>query len=260
MNTVFQNPIEVNGKCYFASDFHFGTPNEQGSLDREERVLAWLDRVLGDADALFLLGDIFDFWFEYKHVVPKGYYRLFAKFAELKQKHIPVYFFTGNHDMWVKDYFTKEFDFHIFREQQAFLINGKKCLVGHGDGLGKGDLGYKFIKHLFAFKPNVWLFGALPPRHAFAIANFFSRKSRAMTGAADAVFIDNDHEMLVQYALSVLQNEEIDFFIYGHRHLPLDIQLNSHSRYINTGDWLTHDSYCFADESGQLCLTSEKLK
>lgn len=252
MKEIFTNPITVEGICYFASDFHFGAPDVAASEARECRVADWLDAVMRDADTLFLLGDIFDFWFEYPYVVPKGYTRIFSKFAELKERNITVYYFTGNHDMWVKDYFEKEFGFKIFRKQQAFIINGKRCLVGHGDGLGKGDLGYKFIKHLFAFKPNIWLYGLLPSRCAFSIARFFSHKSRAMTGASDAVFLGNDREMLVQYALTVLQAEAVDYFIYGHRHLPMDIALNESSRYINTGDWLAHDSYCRFDVQGPI--------
>jgi UDP-2,3-diacylglucosamine hydrolase len=160
--TYFQNPISINGICYFASDFHLGAPaNKTKNEERELRIIQWLDNIQQDATHLFLLGDIFDFWFEYRDVVPRGYYRLFAKFAELRQRQITVYYFTGNHDMWVKDYFEKEFGFTIFRQQQAFIINGKHCLVGHGDGLGPKDYGYKFIKALFAFRPNIAFFGAL---------------------------------------------------------------------------------------------------
>lgn len=250
MNELTENPITVEGTCYFASDFHFGAPDEAVSAERENRVLSWLDNIMADAGTLFLLGDIFDFWFEYRDVVPRGYYRLFSKFRELRDKGISVYYFTGNHDMWVENYFSKEFGFQIFRKQQFFIINGKRCLVGHGDGLGKGDLGYKFIKKMFAFRPNVWLYGLLHPRIAFSVARFFSHKSRAMTGAEDSVFLSNDKEMLVQYALSVLKDNEIDFFIYGHRHLPLDIKLSDTARYINTGDWLVHDSFCKFDKTG----------
>lgn len=242
--TYFQNPISINGICYFASDFHLGAPaNKTKNEERELRIIQWLDNIQQDATHLFLLGDIFDFWFEYRDVVPRGYYRLFAKFAELRQRQITVYYFTGNHDMWVKDYFEKEFGFTVFRQQQAFIINGKHCLVGHGDGLGPKDYGYKFIKAIFAFRPNIALFGALHPRCAFLIARFFSAQSRAMTSAQEECFMGNDKEFLVRFALSVLENEKIDYFIYGHRHLPLQIPLVEGAVYLNTGDWLTHDSY-----------------
>jgi len=252
MEELTDNPVTIDGTCYFASDFHFGAPDEAASAERENRVLAWLDEVLANADALFLLGDVFDFWFEYRDVVPRGYYRLFSKFREIHEKGIQIFYFTGNHDMWVDDYFVKEFGFQIFRQQKFFIINGKSCLVGHGDGLGKGDLGYKFIKKMFAFRPNVWLYSLLHPRIAFSIARFFSYKSRAMTGAADNVYMGDEKEMLVQYAYSVLKNHNIDFFIYGHRHLPLDIKLDEKSRYINIGDWLAHDSYCKFDDDVKL--------
>ena len=259
MEELTDNPITIDGTCYFASDFHFGAPDEAASAERENRVLMWLDEVLANADALFLLGDIFDFWFEYRDVVPRGYYRLFSKFHEIHEKGIPVFYFTGNHDMWVDDYFVKEFGFQIFRRQQFFIVNGKRCLVGHGDGLGKGDLGYKFIKRVFAFRPNVWLYGLVHPRIAFSIARFFSHKSRAMTGAADNVYMGEEKEMLAQYALTVLKNHNIDFFIYGHRHLPLDIKLNEKSRYINIGDWLVHDSYCKFDKEDAKLLYFKNL-
>lgn len=241
---LFSNPVEIEGTVYFASDFHFGAPaDEKLNIEREHRIIHWLTEVEKDATHLFLLGDIFDFWFEYRDVVPRGYYMLFTKFARLKEKEITVYYFTGNHDMWVKDYFEKEFNFTIFRKQQAFIINGKKCLVGHGDGLGPKDYGYKFIKKLFSFRPNITLFGALHPRWAFALARFFSAKSRAMTSEKEEFFMGNDKEFLVQYALSVLEKEKVDHFIYGHRHLPLQIPLVDDAIYWNTGDWLRHDSY-----------------
>ena len=246
---------ELHGTFYFGSDFHFGAPDEATSRAREELVLRWFDDIMPTADAIFLLGDVFDFWFEYKDVIPKGHTRIFAKFAELKEKNIPVYYFTGNHDMWVKNYFADEFGFTILRKQQLFVLNGKRYLIGHGDGLGKGDYGYKFIKKLFAFKPNVWLYGLLPPRQAFAIANYFSHKSRAMTSASEAVMTSPENERLFVYASEMVKEMDIDGFIYGHRHLPLDLPLNEKSRYLNIGDWLTHNSYgCVSPEGMELCF------
>lgn len=241
---LFSNPIDIEGTAYFVSDFHLGAPaNKVQNEEREHRIINWLTNIEKDATHLFLLGDIFDYWFEYRDVVPRGYYKLFTKFAKLKEKQIVVYYFTGNHDMWVKDYFEKEFGFIIFRQQQSFCINGKKCLIGHGDGLGPGDYGYKFIKKLFSFRPNIALFGSLHPRWAFAIARLVSEKSRAMNLEKEEFFMGNDKEFLVQYALSVLEKEEVDYFIYGHRHLPLQIPLIDDAIYWNTGDWLIHDSY-----------------
>lgn len=252
----FQNPVTVNGVCYFASDFHFGAPSDKYvNEEREQRVLTWLDTIMQDATHIFFLGDLFDFWFEYKDVVPRGYYRLFNKFAELKQKNIQVYYFTGNHDMWIKNYFEEEFGFIILRKPQAFIINGKKCLVGHGDGLGPKDYGYKIIKRIFAFKPNIVFFGALHPRISFAIARFFSRKSRAMTAFKNEYFLGIDKEFLVLFAQDVLEREKIDYFIFGHRHLPLQIPLTDNAIYWNTGDWIIHDSYLKISRKNTVLVT-----
>lgn len=240
---LFKDPITINGTVYMASDFHLGSPDPESSKQREEKIIAWMEQIGEDATHLFLLGDIFDFWFEYKDVVPRGYFNFFAQLDKLRRKGVEVYYFTGNHDMWVKDYFANELGVKIFHEQHPFLIDGKKCLIGHGDGLGPKDQGYKFIKKIFAFRPNIKLYGALHPRVAFALARFFSKKSRSMTSAAERKYMGDEKEMLTQYALSVLQNEHIDYFIYGHRHLPIDKQLTENSRYVNTGDWLMHDTY-----------------
>ena len=152
--TAFQQPITINGNVFFASDFHLGAPNREESDRRERKIISWLNQIQDRCTHLFLLGDIFDYWFEYKDVVPRGYYLLFAKLHEMHEKGIVIYYFTGNHDMWVQDYFSTEFGAIVFKQQQAFVINGKRCLVGHGDGLGPKDHGYKFIKAVFAFRPN----------------------------------------------------------------------------------------------------------
>lgn len=250
MCAVFHNPVKLEGTVYVASDFHLGSPNEKESKLREQRIIRWLDEIKQDVDHLILLGDVFDFWFEYKDVVPRGYYALLTKLKELRDHNISVYYFTGNHDMWVKDYFVKELGFIIFREQKSFVINGKNYLIGHGDGLGPKDYGYKFVKILFAFRPHIKLFGCLHPRHAFAIARFFSRKSRSMTSKEEEQYMGDDKELLVQYAKEVIKKEKIDYFIYAHRHLPLEIKLSENSSYYNSGDWLIHDSYLRIDPNG----------
>ncbi|MDR2868112.1 MAG: UDP-2,3-diacylglucosamine diphosphatase [Bacteroidales bacterium] len=251
MSDLFQNPIQINGTVFFASDFHLGSPDKIHSLQRERLIVEWLDEIKKEATHLFLLGDIFDFWFEYHDVVPKGYFLFLSKLAELRASGIDITVFTGNHDMWMKNYLIDELGVTIYRKETAFLINGKRCLIGHGDGLGDGDWGYKIIKILFAFRFNQWLFGWLHPRIAFALARFFSRKSRAMTGRNDEVFRGNEREVIVQYALKMLQKNEIDYFIYGHRHLPLNIALSDTATYLNSGDWLVHNSYLRADELSQ---------
>lgn len=253
MEAQFRNPITLTGNVYFASDFHFGAPNKEESKERERAVIRWLDEIKEDADHLFLLGDIFDFWFEYKDVVPRGYFSFLAKLAEIRERGIPVYYFTGNHDMWVFNYFEEEMGIQIFHEQRAFLINGKKCIIGHGDGLDPSDKGYRFIKRVFAFRPHQVMYGALPPRWAFSLARFFSRNSRAMNHKKKAEKYA-DCDCMLPYIKSVSEQEQIDFFIYGHRHFPMEKELDTGATYYNTGDWLCHDSYLRWRADGEIKL------
>jgi UDP-2,3-diacylglucosamine hydrolase len=234
-------------KIYFISDFHLGAPNETDSLVREKKIVQFLDEIKHNALEIFVLGDLFDFWFEYKKVVPKGFVRILGKLAELTDMGIPVYFFVGNHDMWMKDYFQKELKIPVFFEPKAFDLLGKQFLIGHGDGLGPGDHGYKFIKKIFRSKFSQFLFGILPPVIGIGLANYFSRKSRAKTGNDDQIFEGEDKEWLVIYCKETLQKHRYDYFIFGHRHLPLDIKLNDESRYINLGDWIRYFTYAEFD-------------
>ena len=172
-------------KIYFLSDFHLGAPNITESLKREKKIIRFLNEIKNDALEIFILGDLFDFWYEYKKVVPKGYVRILGKLAEITDSGIPVYFFVGNHDMWMNDYFQKELNIPVFFEPKEFFYNDKKFLIGHGDGLGPGDHGYKFIKKVFRNKACQWLFGILPPYIGMGIAGYFSRKSRAQTVQSD---------------------------------------------------------------------------
>ena len=235
------------GKIYFVSDLHLGAPDRKSSLEREKDFVAWLDSIKKDAAELYLLGDIFDLWFDYKRVIPRGYSRLFGKFAELADSGIKMHYFTGNHDMWVFDYFAEEFGMKIYRKPVKREINGKKFFIGHGDGLGPGDLGYKFIKRVFAGKLNQWLYARLHPNFALWLASFFSKKSRAATGSYDEVFKSEDDEMLVLFAKDYLKTEHIDYFIFGHRHLKLDIKVGENSRYINLGEWIKGRAYAVFD-------------
>ena len=234
-------------KIYFISDFHLGAPNEAASLIREKKIIQFLDEIKHNALEIFVLGDLFDFWFEYKKVVPKGFVRILGKLAELTDMGIPIYFFVGNHDMWMKDYFQKELNIPVFFEPKAFDLLGKQFLIGHGDGLGPGDHGYKFIKKIFRSKFSQFLFGILPPVIGIGLANYFSRKSRAKTGNDDQIFEGEDKEWLVIYCKETLQKHLYNYFIFGHRHLPLDITLNEESRYINLGDWITYFTYAEFD-------------
>jgi UDP-2,3-diacylglucosamine hydrolase len=245
-------PIVISGVCYFASDFHFGAPNEEVSNKREMRVIKWLDQIQKDANHLFLLGDTFDFWFEYNGKPPAFYVDFLNKIAELRKNGVEIYFFTGNHDMWVKNYLKEHLGIHIFRKKQEFLINDKKFLLAHGDGLGSGEFGYKCLKAFLNCQINRWLFGLIPQKTGFAIAHFFSRRSRAMKPEQKEKFLGNSKELLIQFCYQYLKNHDIDYFIFGHRHLTLEIKIDK-SIYINTGDWLNYDSYIRYLDTPVLC-------
>ncbi|WP_275315355.1 UDP-2,3-diacylglucosamine diphosphatase [Tenacibaculum bernardetii] len=232
-----------NKKVYFASDQHLGAPTAEASFPREQKFVRWLNEVKEDAEAIFLLGDLFDFWFEYKTVVPKGFVRVLGKLAEIKDSGIPIYFFVGNHDLWMADYFEKELNIPVFHNPQEFSINGKTLLVGHGDGLGPEDKGYKRMKKVFTFKPFKWLFRWLHPDLGVRLGQYMSVKNKMISGDEDFKFLGEDKEWLVQYCKRKLETKHYDYFIFGHRHLPLEIQLQENSRYINTGDWVQYFTY-----------------
>ena len=232
-----------NKKIYFASDQHLGAPTPEASLPREKKFVAWLDAIKEDAGAVFLLGDLFDFWFEYKTVVPKGFVRVLGKLAELKDAGIDIYFFVGNHDLWMRDYFQKELNIPVFHEPQEFDINGKLFLIGHGDGLGPGDYGYKRMKKIFTFPFFKWLFRWLHPDIGVKLGHYFSVKNKLISGNEDAQFLGEENEWLALYCRKKLTEKHYDFFIFGHRHLPLEIELNSSSTYINLGDWIQYFTY-----------------
>ncbi len=234
-------------KIFFLSDFHLGAPNAAESLIREKKIIRFLDEIKQEAEAIFIVGDLFDFWYEYKNVVPKGYVRILGKLAEITDSGIPIHFFVGNHDMWMKNYFQTELNMEVYFAPKEFILSGKKFLIGHGDGLGPGDEGYKFLKRIFRNKFCQGLFGALPPNIGIGLADYFSRKSRAKTGKINEVFLGEEKEWLVTYSKEILQQQHYDFFIFGHRHLPLNIQLNATSRYINLGDWIQYFTYAVFD-------------
>jgi UDP-2,3-diacylglucosamine hydrolase len=234
-------------KIYFASDFHLGAPDEESSRARELRIVSWLNEISSDAEEIFLVGDIFDFWFEYKRVVPKGYTRLLGKISELTDRGIAVHIFTGNHDMWIFDYLPKECGVTLYREPIERSWNEKKFMIGHGDGLGPGDHGYKFIKKIFANPVCQWLFARLHPNFGIGLANYFSGYSRSTTGDKDRIFLGEDKEWLIIYCKEVLQKTHFDYFVFGHRHLPMEIKLNENSKYINLGEWLHSNTYAEFD-------------
>ncbi len=234
-------------KIYFASDFHLGVPNYTSSLAREKRIIAWLDQIKRDAHSIYLLGDIFDFWFEYKHAIPKGFIRFQGKLAELRDAGIPIYFFTGNHDMWMFDYFTKELDIVIYREPQMLHINGKVFLIGHGDGLGPGDSMYKIQKMFFNSKVCQWLFARIHPNLGMGIAQLWSKQSRLANTKREEKFNGEENEFLLSYCKTIEKETHHDFYVFGHRHLPLDLEVGVNSRYINLGEWVHFNTYAEFD-------------
>jgi len=250
--------MHTGKKIYFLSDFHLGAPNAADSLVREKMIVRFLDEAKKDAEVIFIVGDLFDFWFEYKHVVPKGYTRILGKLAEITDSGIPIHFFVGNHDMWMTDYFQKELNIPVYFEPKEFEFNGKKFLVGHGDGLGPGDHGYKFIKKVFRNPVCQWLFGILPPRIGIGLANYFSRKSRAKTVDVEEKFLGEDNEWLIIYSKEILTQKHFDFFIFGHRHLPIDFKLKENSQYINLGDWIKFFTYAVFDGEKVSLLTYDQ--
>ncbi|SHL84636.1 UDP-2,3-diacylglucosamine hydrolase [Chitinophaga jiangningensis] len=239
--------LPAGRKIYFASDFHLGVPDANTSREREKLIIKWLEEAEKDAEHIFLVGDIFDFWFEYKHVIPKGYIRILGKLAALRDKGIGISVFIGNHDMWMNGYFEEELDIPVYYEPQTYTIAGKRFYIGHGDGLGPGDHGYKFLKKVFRNPVCRWLFSALHPAIGIGMANYFSRKSRAAVGQDLEKFLGEENEWLAIYSKEILQKEHFDYFIFGHRHLPLDIKVGENSRYINLGDWLNYTSFAVFD-------------
>ena len=234
-----------NKKVYFASDFHLGCGNHSVSITLEKKVVAWLDSIKHDAHAIFLLGDMFDFWFEYKRVIPKGFIRFQGKLMEIVDAGIPVTFFTGNHDMWLFDYFPKEFNIPVMRDTQTFQINGKTFMIGHGDGLGPGDYSYKLLKKIFNNSFCQWVFARLHPNFALRIANYWSKQSRISNNKKEDPF-RGKNEWLLQYCNDQEKKMHHDYYIFGHRHLKLDLKVGENSRYINLGEWVNHPTYaCF---------------
>lgn len=233
-------------KVYFASDIHLGAPDRASSLQREKKFVRWLNTIQQDATAIYLVGDLFDFWFEYKTVVPRGYTRLFGKLAEITDAGIPVYFFTGNHDLWMFGYFEEELGIEVYHQPIKRTIGGKTFFIGHGDGLGPGDKKYKFLKKVFTNRLCQWLFGWIHPNIAIAVAYYFSGKSRFENEkkADEHQFLGEDREWLVLYAKRKhTQQPDIEYFIFGHRHVPIQLSLNDHCVYTNLGDWIKNCSY-----------------
>lgn len=230
------------GKIYFASDFHLGVPTYEKSLEREKAIVRWLEMAEKDATEIYLVGDVFDFWFEYATVVPRGYVRLLGKLAQMADSGMRIHFFTGNHDMWTFDYLEKEIGLIVHRAPITVQLMGKTFMIGHGDGLGPGDKGYKILKKIFANPLCKWLFARLHPNFGSGLAMYLSRRSRLATGHIDEHFMGDENEWLICYIKEVLKTQHADYFIFGHRHLPINQPIGQ-SQYINLGDWIKYRTY-----------------
>ncbi|ADQ18658.1 metallophosphoesterase [Leadbetterella byssophila DSM 17132] len=242
--------LEPNKKVYFASDFHLGAPDHAQSLVREKKICAWLDQIKNDAQTLFLVGDLFDFWFEHTRVVPKGYVRFLGKLAELSDLGIDIIIYQGNHDMWMGEYFKEQLNAKILRKPQEYYIGNHRFQIGHGDGLGPGDYNYKFLKVIFESKICRWMFKhLLHPDLSLFLGYSWARLSWKQHDkeAPPPKSINKEKEILYHYCMEEESREHRDFYIFGHRHRVIDIELNPNSRYVNLGDWIQFYTYAVYD-------------
>lgn len=229
---------------YFLSDFHLGTDGQLSSLEREKKLVRFFDAIEHDAKKIYLLGDVFDYWFEYQRAIPKGFVRILGKIANMRDSGIEIEFFIGNHDMWMFRYFEDEFNIPIHRKPLSVILQGKKFLLAHGDGLGPGDKKYKMIKKVFSNKFLQKLYGAIHPNLGLRLMRKFSSKSREYNSDEEMNFLGPEKEWLVQFSESYVEETYVDYFVFGHRHLPIAYKLsNGTSEYVNLGDWLSHYSY-----------------
>lgn len=241
-------------KTYFASDLHLGVPDEISSRERELKFIEWLNYIQPQADALYLLGDVFDFWFEYKKAIPKGHVRIQAKLAQFTDMGIPVHFFPGNHDMWINDYFQKELGLNVCLKPCVVEIHGKQIFLGHGDGLGPGEKGYKFLKEIFKNSFLKWSFSKIHPNTGISLAEYLSRRSRARNSQFDKQDFGENEFLLLFSKNYAAKNAAVSHFIFGHRHLPIQKEFEPGKFYINLGDWISNNSFLEADQNGlRLC-------
>jgi len=242
--------LPIGKKVYFASDFHLGIPDRASSIVREKRICCWLDEIKGDAALIYLVGDLFDTWFEYRNVVPRGYTRFLGKLAELSDSGILIEVFTGNHDLWMLDYFVKELNIPVHHKPIIREYNGKRLFIGHGDGLGPGDHGYKLLKKVLRNPFSQWLYRRVHPDTGVGLAEWFSHLGpKHAEGIQKKEFLGREKEMLVQFCLETLKTEHFDYFVFGHRHIAIQYRLTDNSTYVNLGDWIVYDSYAVFEEN-----------
>ena len=231
-----------NGQIFFASDFHLGLQTGSPPVEREKKVVGWLNTIAPEANEIYLLGDIFDYWWEYKLVVPRGFTRFLGTVAAITDSGIPVHFFTGNHDMWVGDYLSTECGITIHTTPFTTVFNGKKFFLAHGEGLGTRSTGYKILLSIFHNKLLRVLYAALHPSIGVGIGHRWSLNSRLAKGIMNE-FLGEEQEDLIRYAKAVLENDNIDYFIFGHRHLAITYKMKQEVEIVFLGDWIKNGSY-----------------
>ncbi len=232
-------------KILFFSDAHLGANDEH--LNRRKILLRFLREIGSTVDRIVINGDLFDFWFEYKHAIPKGYIDILSELYFLRQRNIRIDYVAGNHDFWMGSYLYDALGIHIYKDDLSFEADGKKIYVFHGDGLAKKDVGYRILKKIFRFKPNIWLYRWLHPDIGVPLAKMISHSSRQSSQYKDL----NDQNDYYEFAEKIGRNG-YDFVILGHRHKPEQKELK-HTSYINLGDWITHFSYAIF-ENGNINL------
>lgn len=224
-------------KVYFISDAHLGAPDPKRSLGREKKLVQLLEQARHDAAAIYLLGDIFDFWYEYKSVVPRGYVRILGKIAELCDSGLEIHFFTGNHDIWIFDYLPKETGVILHRKPVIEEILGKTFFLAHGDGIDENDKQFRLLKKIFTSPFLQWCFSRLHPNFAFGLARRWSKYSREQQLVAP---FKDEKEPFVIYARKHLMEQGIEYMVFGHRHSPVQYHLDSSTELIILGDWLNN--------------------
>jgi len=238
----------MKNKIYFFSDAHFGSSVLNDSREREKRLVRWLDSIKQEAKALYLLGDIFDFWFEYKRVVPRGFIRFLGKLAELSDAGVEIHYFTGNHDIWVYDYLPKEMGLILHKEPFVTEIAGKTFYLSHGDGQGDHSFSFQLIRRIFHNRTCQFLFRLLHPDLGIKLAHIWANHSRRKEQMYPVPYLGEEKEHLVVYAKSYIKaHPETDYLIFGHRHILLDLLLTPQNRMMIIGDWLQYFSYAVFD-------------
>lgn len=232
-------------KAYFLSDLHLGAPYFPDSKEAEKRVVAFLDSIKNEADAIYLLGDILDYWYEYRYVVPRGFVRFFGKLAELVDNGIKIVWLIGNHDIWIYDYLPTEIGLEVRDGWIVEEIDGRKFFMTHGDGIGKLKPSFRLLRKLFRNKICQKAYSAIHPRWTIPFANSWSRHSRKIEGPseADACRMLENIEVFSKEFLK--KNPDIDYFMYGHLHLVREISVGKKSEIVVLGDWISNFSYAF---------------